>query len=175
MKKGNFWYKNGIVQDVGQFTRPLEFMLKDWQQEWQSTHDETDNIREFLVKDKLPITPLDTRIWKPIFFNLFNGQCYTLQLNKTGSHKTKKLVKIVLNIQSNENIRIFPHSPGMLRTLALPTWHQGRKGNYKYDVQYQLFRMLDNHGEPCNASVYYSVDQCTEDEAFKVSFLVNLQ
>ena len=50
MKKGDFWYKNGIVQDVGQFTRPLEFMLKDWQQEWQSTHDETENVREVGLK-----------------------------------------------------------------------------------------------------------------------------
>ena len=29
--------------------------------------------------------------------------------------------------------------------------------------------MLDSHGEPCNGSVHYSVDKCTENEAIKES------
>ena len=43
----------------------------------------------------------------------------------------------------------------------------------RYDVQYQLYQMLDNHGEPCNASLHYSPDDCVEEQKFKVDiFLV---
>ena len=41
-----------------------------------------------------------------------------------------------------------------------------------FSVYYQLYKMLDNHGEPCNASEHYSPDDCADEAKFKVGTCV---
>ena len=151
MRRGDFWYKNGF-QDMDNFVQPLDFLIDGVHLSYLSANGT--EFKEF-------VSPKNTTIWKPFFFDLFNGQCYTMQLNQA-----KKFSKIVISV--NSTVKIFPHSPGKIRTIANPTSNPALEGNYKYDVQYQLYQMLDNHGKPCNGSLNYSLDKCTENEAFKV-------
>ena len=38
----------------------------------------------------------------------------------------------------------------------------------RFDVQYQVYQMLEFQGEPCNAKLDYSLDDCIDEERFKV-------
>ena len=61
---------------------------------------------------------------KPFFFNLFNGHCYTMQLNQTN-----KIISVIIRI--NTGIKIFPQSANKIQTLANPSWYEALHRNYR--------------------------------------------
>ena len=114
MRRGYFWFKNGF-QDMEHFVQPLDFMISGAQ--INSLTANGSDIKEF-------ITLNNTTVWKPFFFNLFNGHCYTMKLNQTN-----KIISVIIRI--NTGIKIFPHSANKIQTLANPSWYEALHRNYR--------------------------------------------
>ena len=114
MRRGYFWFKNGF-QDMEHFVQPLDFMISG-----AKINSLTANVQT--SRNSLHWTT--TLFGKPFFFNLFNGHCYTMQLNQTN-----KIISVIIRI--NTGIKIFPHSANKIQTLANPSWYEALHRNYR--------------------------------------------
>ena len=125
MKEGAFWFRNGTFQSLDNFVLNLDFWVKSLSLIYRNENDTDDaKIRyDYNGWDKHPMDS-EFATWNPYFHDLYFGQCYTLKLNQS-----KKFTSVNLNM-ADGNFKIFPHSPGRIRTIPNPSWYLPSKGYY---------------------------------------------
>ena len=125
MRQGAFWFRNGTIQSIDNFVPNLDFWIKSIYLGYHYENDtETTVTIEHNWWDKHPMKS-EFATWKPFIFDLYFGQCYTLQLNQT-----KKFTSVVLNLNGNRNLQMYAHSPGRIRSIPNPAWYLPNKGTY---------------------------------------------
>ena len=124
MSKGDFWFRNGTFQSLDNFVLNLDFWVKSLSLTFQNENDTS--VKTNLHYNKWDKHPMDSEYatWHPYFHSLYFGQCYTLKLNQT-----KKFTAVEMDIGGN--FKIYPHSPGKIRTIPNPSWYLLSRGFYR--------------------------------------------
>ena len=124
MSKGDFWFRNGTVQSLDNFVLNLDFWVKSLSLTFQNENDTS--VKTNLHYNKWDKHPMDSEYatWHPYFHSLYFGQCYTLKLNQT-----KRFTAVEMDIGGN--FKIYPHSPGKIRTIPNPSWYLLSRGFYR--------------------------------------------
>ena len=111
MHQGDFWFKNGMHQDLDQFVHPLDHLVTSLTLTYRNQDGSKGEKEINYTSWEGTTTHTDWSIsevatWTPYFINTdFFGQCYTLHLNQA-----QKITRLFLNLKSR--VRILPHSPG---------------------------------------------------------------
>ena len=114
--EGNFWFRNGTFQSLDNFVLNLDFWVKSLSLTTRIENDTTLKTHyNYNEEDKHPMDS-EFATWNPYFHDLYFGQCYTLKLNQT-----KKFISIEIDVGGN--FKIYPHSPGRIKTISNPSWY----------------------------------------------------
>ena len=114
--EGNFWFRNGTFQSLDNFVLNLDFWVKSLSLTTRIENDTTLKTHyNYNEEDKHPMDS-EFATWHPYFHDLYFGQCYTLKLNQT-----KKFISIEIDVGGN--FKIYPHSPGRIKTISNPSWY----------------------------------------------------
>ena len=104
MREGDFWFKNGTIQNLENFVVPFEDLIESMTLVYQLENGE-ERTKTFEY-DHEP----DPGFWKPYFLDLFYGQCFKLEL-----YPKKKIKNIILN--TKYLVKVIPHTPGRITSL----------------------------------------------------------
>ena len=114
--EGNFWFRNGTFQSLDNFVLNLDFWVNSLSLTTRIENDTTLKTHyNYNEEDKHPMDS-EFATWNPYFHDLYFGQCYTLKLNQT-----KKFISIEIDVGGN--FKIYPHSPGRIKTISNPSWY----------------------------------------------------
>ena len=96
------------------------------------------------------------------------GTCFTLVLPKfQESHKNLRF--LYFSLQKDKSFNVFLHQKGLLNMLPIASFEFtsvviSPNSGFTYELKYQLNKVLEFDGNPCERDPTYSFSKCVNDE-----------